>query len=225
MDIQSGSIVIDGIDISTLPRQVVRSRLIALPQDPYILAGSVRENVDPMQSATDEEITRALRKVHLDHLIDSPEIGLSAKLTTEMLSQGQCQLLCLARAMMRKSSILILDEATASVDVHTDALMQEIIRTEFKYHTIIAAAHRLDTIIDFDAVLLLNAGRILETDNPENLLARDGSAFKELYDVQKGVVKPWQESTLDLLGEASDRVSLMSYKTGRTKAKGYESDE
>ncbi|KAH7122775.1 P-loop containing nucleoside triphosphate hydrolase protein [Dendryphion nanum] len=214
MDIQSGSIVIDGIDIATLPRQVVRSRVIALPQDPYILAGTVRENVDTLHTVPDEQIIQALRKVQLDHLLDDPEIGLHAKLTPEMLSQGQCQLLCLARAMMRKSSILILDEATASVDVHTDALMQELIRTEFKHHTIIAAAHRLDTIIDFDAVLVLDAGRILESDNPENLIRREGSAFKELYEVQKGVVKEWQESTLDLIGEASERVSLMNGKEG-----------
>jgi ABC-type multidrug transport system fused ATPase/permease subunit len=212
MDLQSGSIVIDGIDIATLPRQTVRSRLIALPQDPYVLAGTVRENIDPLYTVSDDEIVSALRKVQLDHLLDDEEAGLNAKLTTEMLSHGQCQLLCLARAMIRKGSILILDEATASVDVHTDALMQQIIRTEFKHHTIIAAAHRLDTIIDFDAVLMLDAGRILETDNPANLLGRD-SSFKELYQIQKGESQPWHVSTLSLLNDASDRVSLMSYQT------------
>jgi ABC-type multidrug transport system fused ATPase/permease subunit len=215
MDIQSGSIVIDGIDIATLPRQTVRSRLIALPQDPYVLAGTVRENVDPLSTVSDEEVIRALRRVQLDHLLDDEAIGLNTKLSVDMLSHGQCQLLCLARAMIRKGSILILDEATASVDVHTDALMQEIIRTEFKHHTIIAAAHRLDTIIDFDAVLMLNAGRILETDNPENLLARD-SSFKELYQIQRGESQPWHLSTLNLLNDASDRISLMSYQTNLT---------
>ncbi|KAF2008813.1 hypothetical protein BU24DRAFT_359666 [Aaosphaeria arxii CBS 175.79] len=215
MDIQSGSIVIDGIDIATLPREVVRSRLIALPQDPYILAGSVRENVDPLRCVSDEEISAALRKVQLDHLLDQPTIGLDARLTMDMLSHGQCQLLCLARAMIRKGSILILDEATASVDVHTDALMQQIIRTEFKHHTIIAAAHRLDTIIDFDAVIVMDAGRIAESDNPENLLAKE-SGFKELYQIQKGDVKPWTETTLTALNDTSDRISLVSYKTSAT---------
>ncbi|KAF2106756.1 P-loop containing nucleoside triphosphate hydrolase protein [Lophiotrema nucula] len=214
MDIQSGQIIIDGVDITTLPRQTVRSRLIALPQDPYVLAGTVRENVDPLGTVTDDEAIRAIRKVKLDHLLDDEDIGLNAKLSTDMLSQGQCQLLCLARAMIRKSSILILDEATASVDVHTDALMQEIIRDHFKHHTIIAAAHRLDTIIDFDAVLMLDAGKIVETDNPENLLTRD-SAFKELYQIQKGESQPWMASTLSLLNDTSDRISLMSYRTGK----------
>ncbi|KAF1998927.1 P-loop containing nucleoside triphosphate hydrolase protein [Amniculicola lignicola CBS 123094] len=213
MDIESGSIIIDGIDVSTLPRQTVRSRLIALPQDPYVLAGTVRENVDPIGKVSDREITSALRKVKLDHLVDNEDIGLNAKLNPDMLSQGQRQLLCLARAMVRKGSILILDEATASVDVHTDALMQHIIRSEFKHHTIIAAAHRLDTIIDFDAVLMLDAGRIVESDNPQNLLCKD-SGFKELYQIQKGDVQPWANETLSLINDASDRVSLLSHETG-----------
>jgi ABC-type multidrug transport system fused ATPase/permease subunit len=213
MDITSGSIVIDGIDIATLPRQTVRSRLIALPQDPYILAGTVRENVDPLYDVDDDLVISALRKVQLDHLLDDPDIGLNAKLGTEMLSHGQCQLLCLARAMVRKGSILILDEATASVDVQTDALMQRIIRTEFKHHTIIAAAHRLDTIIDFDAVLVLDAGRILEKDNPANLLKQE-STFRELYQIQTGNTTPWDAGTMNMLAEASDKTSLRSGMTG-----------
>jgi ATP-binding cassette subfamily C (CFTR/MRP) protein 1 len=150
--------------------------------------------------------------VQLDHLLDDDDKGLHAALTTNMLSHGQCQLLCLARAMIRRGSVLILDEATASVDVHTDALMQNIIRTEFASHTIIAAAHRLDTIIDFDAVLVLDAGRILETDNPANLLARD-SSFRELYRTQKGELVggkgdgEWGHATLGALSDAGERAS------------------
>ena len=209
MDLTSGQIIIDGIDIATLPRQTVRSRLIALPQDPYILSGTIRENVDPLHIVSDADIISALRKVQLDHLIDGEDAGLNAQLSSDMLSHGQCQLLCLARAMVRKGSILILDEATASVDVHTDALMQQIIRTEFKHHTIIAAAHRLDTIIDFDAVLVLDAGKILEKDRPENLL-RKQSTFKELYQIQKGETSNWNDETLDLLRDTGDKVSLLS---------------
>ncbi|KAL5119057.1 hypothetical protein ACEQ8H_002981 [Pleosporales sp. CAS-2024a] len=213
MDVSSGQIVIDGLDIATLPRQLVRSRLIALPQDPYVLAGTVRENVDPLGTMSDEQVMGALRRVSLSHLVDNPEIGLHAKLTSDMLSHGQCQLLCLARAMIRRSSILILDEATASVDVHTDALMQDIIRTEFKHHTIMAAAHRLDTIIDYDAVLVLDQGKVLESDHPQKLLARD-SAFKELYQTQNGENRDWGHSTLSLLHDTGDRISLMSHATG-----------
>ncbi|KAH7074750.1 P-loop containing nucleoside triphosphate hydrolase protein [Paraphoma chrysanthemicola] len=214
MDISSGQIIIDSLDISTLPRQLVRSRLIALPQDPYVLAGTVRENIDPLGTVPDDLVISALRKVKLDHLLDNADIGLNAKLTSDMLSHGQCQLLCLARAMMRRSSILILDEATASVDVHTDALMQDIIRTEFKHHTVIAAAHRLDTISDFDTVVVLDQGRVLECDSPQSLLKKD-SKFRELWQIQKGENRDWGRSTLSMVNDAGDRASLMSFGVGK----------
>lgn len=201
LDLSSGSIIIDGVDIATLPRQEVRSRLIALPQDPYVLAGSIRDNVDPLHNVPDEEIYDALDKVELSHLLEDG--GLDKQLTSDMLSHGQCQLLCLARAIVRKGSILVLDEATASVDVQTDALMQELIRSEFSDYTIIAAAHRLDTITDFDAVAMLDQGRLVEFDSPARLRARD-SAFKEMYQIQKGVNRmSWHTSVLSLLSSVS----------------------
>ncbi|OCL12604.1 P-loop containing nucleoside triphosphate hydrolase protein [Glonium stellatum] len=201
LDLSSGSIFIDGVDIATLPRQEVRSRLITLPQDPYLLAGTVRDNVDPLHNVPDEEICDALDKVELSHLLEDG--GLDKKLTTDMLSHGQCQLLCLARAIVRKGSILVLDEATASVDVQTDALMQELIRSEFSEYTVIAAAHRLDTITDFDAVAMLDQGRLVEFDSPARLRARD-SAFKEMYQIQKGENRmSWHASVISLLTSVS----------------------
>ena len=198
LDLSSGQILIDGIDISTIPRQETRSRLIALPQDRYLLAGTVRYNVDPLQACSDQAIEDALEKVELSHLVEGPG-GLDATLTAEMLSHGQGQLLCLARAMLRKSCILVLDEATASVDVQTDSLMQRLIRSEFSTHTIIAVAHRLDTIIDFDAVAVMDRGRLLEYGAPKTLL-RKGGAFKDLYQVQKGETRrSWRESVLSQL--------------------------
>ncbi|KAF2500059.1 hypothetical protein BU16DRAFT_578086 [Lophium mytilinum] len=196
LDLSHGKILIDGVDISDLPRQDVRSRIIALPQDPYVLSGSIRDNVDPLHVCSDREIVSALEKVELSHIL--MESWLDDKLTSDMLSHGQCQLLCLARAMVRKGSILVLDEATASVDVKTDALMQRLIRTEFANCTIIAAAHRLDTIIDFNAVAILNRGKLVEYDSPQRLLSRE-SAFKELYQIQKGETQSWDASVLTLL--------------------------
>lgn len=161
------------------------------------MAGSVRYNVDPLHVCSDETIEDALEKVELQHLLRE-EGGLDATLTAEMLSHGQRQLLCLARAMVRKGCILVLDEATASVDVHTDALMQRLIRSEFGTHTIIAVAHRLDTIIDFDAVAVMDRGHIVECDAPSELL-RKNTTFKELYRVQKGERRSWRDSVLSQL--------------------------
>ncbi|KAI9848831.1 MAG: hypothetical protein M1837_006347 [Sclerophora amabilis] len=179
LDLDAGSIVIDGIDISTIPRQEVRSRLIALPQEPYLLTGTVRENVDPFHCAHDEEIIHVLRVVYLWEIVQKKG-GIDAEVDNEFLSHGQRQLICLARAMLRNSPILVLDEATSSVDVKTDELMQSIIRTHFRYHTIIAIAHRLDTVLQYDKIAVVEESRILEFDSPSNLLSRP-SAFRALY--------------------------------------------
>ena len=154
--------------------------------------------MDPLQSCSDRAILDALNKVELHHLVER-EGGLDATLKAEMLSHGQGQLLCLARAMLRKGCILVLDEATASVDVQTDDLMQRLIRSEFTRHTIVAVAHRLDTIIDFDAVAVMDRGSIIEYGSPKALL-RTGTSFKKLYQVQKGErTRSWRESVMSHL--------------------------
>jgi len=173
--------LIDGIDLSTLPRQSIRARLNAISQDPYFIAGSIRLNLDPYESNTDDLLLSALRKVQL-HEVVATIGGLDADLDVDSFSHGQRQLFCLARAMLRKGKIIVLDEATSSVDRKTDELMQRIIREEFKDHTIIAVAHRLDTILDFDRIAVLDRGALKECDTPANLLAGP-SAFKDLYDV------------------------------------------
>jgi ABC-type multidrug transport system fused ATPase/permease subunit len=181
LELNSGTILIDGLDLSTLPRNYIRTNLNAIPQDPYFIAGSIRLNVDPYSTSTDALIISTLRKVHLLNTITSNG-GLDAELDPDMLSHGQRQLFCLARAILRKSKIVVLDEATSSVDRKTDELMQSIIREEFKGCTIIAVAHRLETILDFDRIAVLDRGRLVECEEPEKLLAQE-SAFKELYDV------------------------------------------
>lgn len=173
------SIEIDGIDITTLPREVVRSRLNAIPQEPFFLRGTIRANADPQQQHTDAEIITAITKVHLWDLVLAKG-GLDVDLDAEFFSHGQRQLFCLARAILRKSKVVVLDEATSNVDTKSDDLMQKVIRDEFSDCTIIAVAHRLDTILDFDKIALLSKGELTEFDTPKALLARD-SAFKELY--------------------------------------------
>ncbi|RFU31112.1 hypothetical protein B7463_g5220, partial [Scytalidium lignicola] len=179
LDLSLGSIVIDGVDISTIPRQEVRSKLIALPQDPFFLSGTVRSNADPMGIVDDERIVTALRKTELWDVIERKG-GLDADMHAEFLSHGQRQLFCLARAMLRRSTILVLDEAMSSVDPNTEKTMERLIREEFRGYTIIAVSHRLNGLLDFDKIAVLDKGRLVDFDSPSNLLARPG-IFKDLY--------------------------------------------
>ena len=180
IDMTEGSITVDGVDISTLPRQRVRSQLIGVPQDSYVLGGSVRFNADPTGSSTDEQIKNSLKSVQLWDAIGAKG-GLDAAVEKLFLSHGQKQLFCLARAMLRPSTILVLDEATSSVDSKTDDVMQRVIRQKFANHTIIAIAHKLDSILDFDKVAVLDRGVLAEYDSPHQLLANKHTEFSKLY--------------------------------------------
>ena len=179
IELDSGTIVIDGVDLRTVPREVIRTRMIAIPQDPFVLSDSVRVNADPTGKASDDAIISALEKVQLWDIVRIRG-GLDAQMKSQPLSQGQQQLFCLARAMLRKSRILLLDEATSNVDGETDALMQLIIRKEFAQHTIITVAHRLNTISDSDMVAVLHEGKLVEFGPPGELLDRP-SMFRELH--------------------------------------------
>ncbi|KAL2059858.1 hypothetical protein VTL71DRAFT_10013 [Oculimacula yallundae] len=189
VELTSGKITLDNHDLATLPRALIRQKLICLTQDPFLFTGSIRLNADPLNEATDHEIVSALVKVSLWDVMaakveggkDSETAVLDAVMDENFLSHGQRQLFCLARAMLRKSSVLILDEPTSSVDVKTDAQMQAIIRSEFKTHTIIMIAHRLDSLLDFDRVAVLNKGNLIEFGEPSVLLKTEGSAFGKLY--------------------------------------------
>ncbi|KAI4100224.1 MAG: hypothetical protein L6R37_005596 [Teloschistes peruensis] len=180
IELRAGTITIDGIDISTIPRKEIRSRIIGLPQDVFLLNGSVRLNVDPYEKSSDQAIVGALQDVRLWNNIQEKG-GLDADVESINLSHGQKQLFCLAQALLRPSSILVLDEATSSVDDVTDMLIQRIIRQKFAKHTIIAVAHKLETIIDFDKVAVLQNGTLKEFGNPHQLLGQEGSRFKALY--------------------------------------------
>ncbi|KAH8881037.1 P-loop containing nucleoside triphosphate hydrolase protein [Thozetella sp. PMI_491] len=180
LDLQAGSIRVDGVDIASLPRQEVRRRIVGVPQHPFLLKGSVRLNADPTGAASDESIKTALRSVQLSQLIEDSG-GLDTDVDALNLSSGQQQLFCLARAILRPSTVLVLDEVTSSIDAHTEEIIQRLIRKKFANHTIIAVAHRLETIMDFDKVAVLDAGRLVEFDSPYALLDVPGSAFAALY--------------------------------------------
>lgn len=180
LEIDSGTIWVDGVDISTIPRQEVRRRLNTVPQDAFFLAGTLREDLDPFQFATDDRLIEVLRAVSLWEIFE-PIGGLESDIEEELLSHGQRQLYCLARAVIRQSPILVLDEATSNVDADTDKAMQALLRSEFKDQTIISVVHKLQSVLDFDRVILLENGRMVESGNPKELLSTPGSAFLALY--------------------------------------------
>jgi ABC-type multidrug transport system fused ATPase/permease subunit len=169
----SGSILIDGIDVKEVGLDDLRLRLSIIPQDPVLFRGTVRLNLDPFHRHADLEIHEALRKVELTEKIKSLDAGLDSTVTEngENFSVGQRQLLCLARCLLRKSKIIVMDEATAAVDGETDQLIQKTMKTMFHDCTVLTIAHRIDTVIDCDRVLVLaKGGRIAEFDSPLNLL-------------------------------------------------------
>ncbi|EPS25450.1 hypothetical protein PDE_00383 [Penicillium oxalicum 114-2] len=171
LHITRGSILVDGVDISQISGSTTRSRVNTISQQALFLHGDVRFNANPEGNASDEVIESALRTVNLWSYLESKG-GLGAEMSEDMLSQGQQQLFCLARALCKQSSVLIIDEATSSVDAETDAVMQNIIRTHFKEHTIIAIAHKLETVLDFDKIAILEGGQIVAFDTPKALLSR-----------------------------------------------------
>ncbi|KAE8374500.1 P-loop containing nucleoside triphosphate hydrolase protein [Aspergillus bertholletiae] len=180
VELSSGSIRIDGVDISTVPRQEIRSRINGVAQTPLLIRGSVRENIDPTGCHTDKSIMEALSTVQLSSKVQGNG-GLGTEVDELHLSHGQKQLLCLARAILRQGNILVLDEATSSVDTVTDEIMQRVIREKFSNHTILTVAHKLETILDYDKIIVLDTGRIVESGSPYSLLASDNSHFSKLY--------------------------------------------
>ncbi|XP_072337955.1 multidrug resistance-associated protein 1 isoform X3 [Scyliorhinus torazame] len=179
-----GQIYIDGIDIAKIGLHDLRFQITIIPQDPVLFSGSLRMNLDPFDQYSDAGLWKALELAHLKTFVS----GLPHKLNHECseggenLSVGQRQLLCLARALLRKSKILVLDEATAAVDLETDELIQSTIRDQFAECTVLTIAHRLKTIIDYTRIMVLDKGRIVEFDTAPELLRRKGAFHKMAVD-------------------------------------------
>ncbi|CAN6905916.1 unnamed protein product [Brassica oleracea] len=169
-----GKIIIDGIDICTLGLHDLRSRFGIIPQEPVLFEGTVRSNIDPTEKYSDEEIWKSLERCQLKEVVASKPGKLDSLVADsgENWSVGQRQLLCLGRVMLKRCRILFLDEATASVDSQTDAMIQKIIREDFSSCTIISIAHRIPTVMDCDRVLVIDAGKAKEYDSPVHLLER-----------------------------------------------------
>uniref|UniRef100_A0A674DRZ9 ATP-binding cassette, sub-family C (CFTR/MRP), member 9 n=1 Tax=Salmo trutta TaxID=8032 RepID=A0A674DRZ9_SALTR len=179
VDVFEGQIIIDGIDICKLPLQTLRSRLSIILQDPVLFSGSIRFNLDPERTCTDDRLWEALEIAQLKNMVKALSGGLDAVVTEggENFSVGQRQLFCLARAFVRKSSILIMDEATASIDMATENVLQKVVMTAFADRTVVTIAHRVHTILEADLVIVMKRGNILEIDKPETLLENEDGMF------------------------------------------------
>eukprot|EP00529_Nitzschia_sp_RCC80_P007056 CAMPEP_0113524496 /NCGR_PEP_ID=MMETSP0014_2-20120614/46247_1 /TAXON_ID=2857 /ORGANISM="Nitzschia sp." /LENGTH=1530 /DNA_ID=CAMNT_0000422611 /DNA_START=90 /DNA_END=4685 /DNA_ORIENTATION=- /assembly_acc=CAM_ASM_000159 len=179
-----GSIVIDGVNTGEIGTAALRLNLSIIPQDPVMFSNTVRYNLDPFASASDEELWDVLKKVKMGEAIATLPKGLDEEVAEggENFSQGQRQLLCIARSLLRHPKILVMDEATASIDNETDAAIQQMIRENFGGATVLTIAHRLNTIMDSDRILVLDDGRIAELDTPENLLSKEDGLFKAMVD-------------------------------------------
>lgn len=179
VDSYEGLISIDGVDIKAMGLADLRSRISIIPQEPLLFNGSIRTNLDPNGNSPDADLWLALERAHLKPTVETMEGGLDALLSAsgDGLSVGQRQLLCLARALLRNSRVLVLDEATANVDYSTDQQIQASIRKHFAHATILTIAHRIDTIADYDRVIVMEAGRVVEEGPPGELAKRPGSIF------------------------------------------------
>ncbi|XP_024973198.1 ABC transporter C family member 8-like isoform X1 [Cynara cardunculus var. scolymus] len=177
----SGRILIDGLDICSIGLKDVRMKLSVIPQEPTLFKGSIRTNLDPLGLHSDDEIWKALEKCQLKSTIRSLPDLLDSSVSDEgeNWSAGQRQLFCLGRVLLRRNKILVLDEATASIDSTTDAVLQKIIREEFSNCTVITVAHRVPTVIDSDKVMVLSFGKMVEYDEPSKLMETD-SFFSKL---------------------------------------------
>lgn len=188
LQVRRGCIEIDGVDLSTLKLHDVRSRLAIIPQDPVLFSGTLRSNLDPHSEHSDVALLEVLERVSPTQ--SSSREGSQSRRSVfknlqstisrggSNLSQGEKQLICLARAILTRPKILVLDEATSAVDMETDALIQRSIREEFRDSTVLVVAHRLSTVADFDKILVLSDGNIVEYDEPRALAQKKGSFWE-----------------------------------------------
>nr|XP_037285358.1 multidrug resistance-associated protein 1-like isoform X2 [Rhipicephalus microplus] len=176
---RTGKINLDHVDISKIGLHDLRSKMTIIPQDPVLFAGTLRWNLDPCEDYTDDALWEALEQAHLKDFVATQDAGLDYEVLEggENLSAGQRQLVCLTRALLRKSKVLVLDEATSSVDMATDHLIKDTIHREFSSTTMITIAHRLHTIMDCDRIIVLSGGEIVEQGTPAELVQKEDGLF------------------------------------------------
>ena len=181
LEATEGSIFIDNVDIATIGLDLLRSNLTIIPQDPCLLEGTLKYNIDPFNKTKNEDIIQTLKDIGFEYT--EPDDKIMDKMIEQggsNLSVGQKQLVCIARALLRKSKIVVMDEATANIDMNTEHIIQKALNLVLENSTVITVAHRIKTIINYDKILVLDAGEVKEFDSPSNLLKNDKSLFHAL---------------------------------------------
>ena len=175
----SGQIFIDGVDISKISLQNLREKIAIIPQDPTLFEGTLRFNLDPENKSSDPELIELLKLASLENLIDRNIEGLYQQIDAkgDNLSSGEKQLICICRAILRRNKIVLMDEATANIDIKTEETIQKLINERFRDATVITIAHRLNTIINSDKVLVLDKGKVAEFDTPKILMEDSSTIF------------------------------------------------
>ncbi|KAJ3587403.1 hypothetical protein NHX12_011001 [Muraenolepis orangiensis] len=196
VELTGGSITVDGVNIADLGLDQLRSQLAAIPQEPVLFIGTIRTNLDPWGRYTDGQIWEALEKTHIKDMVSQMPHSLHSEVTEngENFSVGERQLLCVARALLRHSKILLLDEATAAIDGETDRLIQKTIRSSFQGCTTLIIAHRLNTVMSCNRVMVLDNGQILEFDSPAALLANESSRFRAMVEASEAKMDVMDQS-------------------------------
>ena len=172
-----GQILIDDIDIKTIGLRLLRQSITIIPQEPVLLEGNIRENVDPLNVYTDSEIENVLQEIGLDHL----KLFYPVEENGKNLSVGEKQLICIGRAVLRKTKVVVMDEATSSIDYKTENLIQNVINTTLRDSTVITIAHRIKTVINYDRIMVMSNGELVEFDSPKKLLENPKGIFTGLY--------------------------------------------
>lgn len=187
VELAGGSITVDGVNIADLGLDQLRSKLAVIPQEPMLFIGTVRTNLDPWGQYTDDQIWEVLEKTHIKDMVSQMPHALYSEVTEngENFSVGERQLLCVARALLRHSKVLLLDEATAAIDGEMDRLIQETIRSSFDGCTKLIIAHRLNTVLSCSRVMVMDNGQILEFDSPAALLANESSRFRAMMEASE----------------------------------------
>jgi ATP-binding cassette, subfamily C (CFTR/MRP), member 1 len=182
VELHSGSIIIDGVDVSKIGLSTLRESVAIIPQHPNLFVGDIRRNLDPFTTFNDDDLWKVLKDCGLEKTIRERKGQLSADVTEggSNFSQGEKQLICVARALLRKPKLLLLDEATASIDSETDDMIQKMVRRVFKGTTQLTIAHRLNTISDSDIIIVLDDGIVVEMDSPNNLLKKTDGHYSEM---------------------------------------------